>query len=139
MPCGLCNTWIEGEWIDWNECFAPPTQENRILVHTSSIPYFDVPCVLHLVLSETDTHSWYFFCRACGANLKRRLGFPVGSKISLRPVSVPLHWPVSVPWEVEHWPVLIRVFRWEESSDSEPPYDLSDNNPLYWDSYLTDV
>ena len=112
MPCGLCNTWIDGEWIDWRECYAQPTEDNRILVHTSSLPAFDTPCVVHLV-SVTSYPSWYFFCRACRMNLRTiRAGFlgqgegnPAGSmesEIRLRRVMV----PPDYPWNAPYWPTL---------------------------------
>ena len=135
MPCGLCNTWIDGEWIDWRECYVQPTEENRILVHTSRIPYLDIPCVLHLVLSVTGMYSWYFFCRACRANLTTQGGFPVESAIRLRKVIVPRNYP----WDVPHWPVLVHLF---QSSDSESSSDLSDNlwvGHLEWWVYISDV
>ncbi len=133
MPCGLCNTWIDGEWIDWRECYAQPTEDNRILVHTSILPAFDTPCVVHLV-SVTSYPSWYFFCRACRMNLGirgiragflRREGNPAGSmeasEIRLRRVMVPPDCPA------QYWPVFIRIERYTlQSSDSDssaPPSD----------------
>ena len=126
MPCGLCNTWIDGEWIDWRECYAQPTEDNRILVHTSSLPGFDTPCVVHLVsvTSYPSWHSWYFFCRACRMNPRIRAGFlrqtgnPAGfmeaSEIRLRRVMVPPDCPA------QYWPVFIRIERYTlQSSDSD--------------------
>ena len=133
MPCGLCNTWIDGEWIDWRECYAQPTEDNRILVHTSSLPAFDTPCVVHLV-SVTSHPSWYFFCQACRMNLRTiRAGFlgqqgnPAGcmeSEIRLRRVMV----PPDDPWNAQYWPVFIRIERYTlQSSDSDS------SSPSSWD------
>ena len=122
MPCGLCNTWIDGEWIDWRECYVQPTAENRILVHTSRTPSLGTPCVVHLVLSVTNYPSWYFFCRACTMNLRTQGGFPVATEIRLRKVIVPQNYP----WDVPYWPVLVHIGRPTfHSSDSESSFQSS--------------
>ena len=128
MPYGLCNKWIDGDWMYWRQCFATPTEGNRILVHTSSDANRDLPCVIHFVLSRYTEASWYFFCQDCRVHLEGQGGFPIHSCILMRVVQV----SGDYPWSVPMWPVLVYLF---QSPDSD---SWSDSDSNSWDEGISD-
>ena len=135
MPCALCNKWIEGEWLSWRKCSAVPTQGNRILVHTSTLPSRDVPCVLHLVLDTHVGHSWFFLCSSCCDHVQDLGGFPMMNDVALCRVRVSRE-VRSMHRRSPRWPVFvydaddISETSWTDSLDSSLPDSWpSDLNP----------
>ena len=135
MPCALCNERIEGEWLSWRKCSAEPTQGNRILVHTSTLPSRDVPCVLHLVLDTHVGHSWFFLCSSCCDHVQDLGGFPMMNDIALCRVRVSRE-VRSMHCRSPRWPVFvydaddISETSWTDSLDSSRSDSMrSDTNP----------